>query len=398
MRSTLLEPERHGRSCSVCCRWFPASGQGAPRLNWSPNLQYSTQDSLFCGSCSAQGYCPGGGGPCTCIVTGEERHKCWDNRPCDVLCLERRNYARIVHDPRLRPLWSPISQTAVPHNIPFLIPFGSLRMGLTPPALSWISFDARELFYLSGRRGSIRRISSSPVEFRLAAGIDARANVLVYLNAPDPELEGLYAMGNALAPALQTLGVQVVGAPTYSVYIHRPRVDQIFNLQRMFTVLSELSEQGLPVIPTVFYAREADVVAWRDWLLANPNVWLIGVVVQRQEEAFYQDQITQITRIQRDLEQTGRSLHVLLYGVGSPHRASTARDIGLRRFACVSSNAAMAAGEGRLLTYITGRLKSRKAPEFDRNQLFAKNLAHQIEALAAVIPAEDGLISHPEKM
>jgi hypothetical protein len=58
----------------------------------------------------------------------------------------------------------------------------------------------------------------------------------------------------------------------------------------------------------------------------------------------------------------------------------------------------MAAGKGRLLTYLAGRLNSRKAPEFDRDQLFAKNLAHQIEALASVLPAEDGLICHPERM
>lgn len=270
-------------------------------------------------------------------------------------------------------------------------------MGLTPPRLSWISFDARELFYLGAKRGSVRRISSSPDALRTAAGISDDTNILVYLNAPDPELEGLYAMGDALAPALSRLRVQAIGAPTYSVYIHRPRVDQIFNLQRMFTVLSELSEHRLPVIPTVFYAREADVLAWRDWLLSNSSVWLIGVVVQRQEETFFQDQITQVTRIQRALERTGRGLHVLLYGVGSPERVMTAHQLGLRRFACVSSNAAMAAGKGRLLEYRAGRIQSRKAPELNKNELFSKNLERQIEAIASVLPDGDGLIFDPRE-
>ena len=225
-------------------------------------------------------------------------------------------------------------------------------------------------------------------------GVPANTRVLVYLNGSDPRLEGLYLMGAEVGDTLGRIGVSLVGAPSFSMFLVRPRSDQIYNLRRMFTVLGELEERDLPVFPTVFATGEADIACWVRWLAERPRVWLVGTVIQRQEARYFDDQIMQLVWMQRALRDRELPLHVILYGVGAPKRVQRARELGLRCFVCITSEAAMTAGMGRRLIRANDRLIARRDPEGTREALLAANLRVQTEAFAE-FPLDPGGLVQP---
>lgn len=198
-------------------------------------------------------------------------------------------------------------------------------------------------------------------------------------------------MGTEMGSALAKVGATLIGAPTFSVLAERPRLDQVFNLRRMFTVLSELEELGLPVFPNVFAGNNDDVDAWTNWLVERPKVWVVGTVIQRQVPAFFEDLVTKLVRLQQALSTRQPPLHVVLFGVGSPKRALKARQLGLRHFACVSSNASMAAGHGRRLHWTGSDLIATRDRIVDRNSLLRDNVRAEMAAFA-IVPRDGGLI------
>lgn len=360
-----------------------------------PDTQYGHGHSFFCDSCPAHlSDCPGGAGPCACVHTGDNYLKCWQGRPCEIVCIERYDWRRHIRHPRLRSLWSGHGYGPSAIDLPSVIPCGTFRMRLRAPALRWVALDARDVFELSSQHGALRPGFRDAHALRVTLGISHDTRVLLYLNASDPRLEGLYRMGDAALDAIAGLNVDLVGAPSFSVFAMRPRSDQVYNLRRMFTLFGEMEERGLPVFPNVFAGNEYDVAAWVRWLDDRPRTWLVGTVLQHQDNAFFDDFIHKLVRLQHTVSARPLPLHVVLYGVSSPHRARRARAIGLRHFACVSSNAAMVAGHGQRLRWNGAsllRAMDRSAP---RHELLQWNVQAEADAFAS-LPVDGGLIAAP---
>jgi hypothetical protein len=226
--------------------------------------------------------------------------------------------------------------------------------------------------------------SESSTTLRKALGVAEDTRLLVYLNSSDLRLEGLFHMGRGVGETLLKLGIALVGAPSFSVFVERPRLDQVFNLRRMFTVMGELEEHGLHVFPNVFAGNEYDIEAWTAWLEERPKVWIVGTVLQSQVPAFFDDQILKLIRLQKATEGRTPPLHVVLYGVGSPGRAIRARTLGLSRFSCVSSKAAMLAGHGRRMVWDGSRMSVTRDTADTRDHLLADNVRAEMAAFGSL--------------
>jgi len=356
----------------------------------SPGVQYERNESLFCGTCAARGVtCPGGAGPCHCIWDGADRHRCWDSKPCGVICQDRYDWRRHMENPRLVEAWTGMNAGPPVTRIPAYIPFGTLRIPVRPPSIEWLSLDARDLFYLRDRRGTPRPFTGSPTQIREALGVAGDTKLLVYLNAPDPHLERLWAAGRRISGTLRDIGATLIGAPSFSMFLDRPRMDQIYNLRRMLTIWSELVDEGLTPFPTLYACSEADLQRWAAWLADRPAVWLVGTTVQAREMDVFDDQVNQLVWLQRSVSLRVVPLHVVLHGAG-PKRALRARALGLRHFACTSAGPAMVAGRGgKRLVRVGGGFRRVPAPDLTRDQIFALNLRSHAEAFAD-IPLDPG--------
>lgn len=340
--------------------------------------QYDHALSIFCPSCEIfRKGCPGGAFGCQCVKPRHEALKCWRGEPCEVICLDRPDWRRHIEHPRLRPLWTGNGYCGPPVKMPSLIPVGTLRMRLRCPDVPWVALDARDLFDLTPRGARPRRWTESPAALRQAAGISKETRILVYLNAADPRLEGLYGLGPEIGPILQRLEVSLVGAPSFSVYLTRPRLDQVFNLRRMFTVMGEIEDAGVPVFPNVYSTSESDTAKWIEWLSQRPEVWVIGSVLQPESGKFFEDQVRKLARIVSGVGERRVPLHVMLYGVNSPGRARRAAMLGLQNFSCISSRAAMSAAHNQAFDECTvGRLR---VVEGDRSRSRDEILAHNFD-------------------
>jgi hypothetical protein len=291
------------------------------------------------------------------------------------VCLDRPDWRQHLERPDLLPLWSGDGACGPPLALPAYVAAGVRRVRDARLATSWVAVDAPDLFRLSTRSGAARPWATSGAALRARLGVPAHTRVLAYLNATDDRLEGLFAMGADAAHVIAQAGVDLVGAPSYSVYLHRPRLDQVFAMRRMFTALADLEACGVPVFPTIFTAGTADIAAWADWLRSRPHVWVVGTILQMASRDFFDDIIRMLVGLQKALPSRPVPLHAVLYGVASPRRAARARALGLHHFTCVSSQAAMKALKGRRLVWDGAAVHVREDLATPRPALLADNVA-----------------------
>lgn len=347
--------------------------------------EYRHDESLFCHGCLLRPrLCPGGHGRCGCVYDGPDRYRCYAGRPCEVVCLERFDVLRLLEDPGLAALWSGAGAAGPPRALPPFVPTGTWRVRGARPGTPWVAVDAGALFRLSRRSGRPLAHLASPGALRDHLGVPHSARVLAYLNGTDDKLDGLFTMGPSAAVALRTAGVDLVGAPSYSVYADRPRPDHVFNLRRMFTVLADAEAQGLPIFPTVYAAGREDVRSWADWVRERPHVWVVGTVAQTREADFSDDLVRVLVRLQEAAGDRDPPLHAVLYGVASPERARRAHARGLRYFTCVSSHPAMTALFGARLRWDGRHLRPTPDHGAPRARLLEANVAEAARAYDAL--------------
>lgn len=102
--------------------------------------------------------------------------------------------------------------------------------------------------------------------FRKALGIFNDSNIkgIAEFFIKDRALEGFWENRKIIYDQLKRQEFDGVITPNFSLYEDAPRVDHLYNLQRVKTVYNEMIDSGIPAILDVGWATEEDLNYWID--------------------------------------------------------------------------------------------------------------------------------------
>lgn len=114
---------------------------------------------------------------------------------------------------------------------------------------------------------------------------------------------------------LAGLGAAAAIGPNFSHFLDVPRTDNLFNRKRQLICLAELSNAGVPVVPHLSAAREADWRFWEGYLQARAGIGSVAAEFQTGNKKRAEG-LNVIKRIARIQDKIGRSLHLVIIGGG----------------------------------------------------------------------------------
>ena len=317
--------------------------------------------------------------PCGCVrKPSEKRYEC---ESCYIRCRERRSPGFSIEQQlsegiglnELR-----VNQSAS-HRFPIFIPLGTHAAASALP-LVWAGVDARALF----NEAKTKPVDLKPYLCRdrsIKNYLRLAENTLpiAVLNGQDWLLEGFWGMRrDDLWQALKKHQFAAVTGPTFSVTREGtgfPASHNVLMQRQHHKVIQEIQNHGLLAIPNIYWRDEDDIRRWQDWLGEQDNIQ----VVTRDFS------LTKLFGFERELEEfisllsgIGKSLHVLLVGVGSANGPAALRK--LSRIGCTASilssypiqEAVIKGCELNIST--SGTLFSEQNLSIPREQLISKNI------------------------
>jgi hypothetical protein len=150
-------------------------------------------------------------------------------------------------------------------------------------------------------------------EYALAPG----TTILLTGTQRDPPLERWWGFGTdirrPIIRALKAIGIQLVTTPNYSLFLDRPRWDDMHAMKRIAIVHEEFLAEGLPAALHVNSRTEKDFQRWAAFLAARPEITHVayefttgtGWAHRRQQHA---DWLAMMAA------EVGRPLHLLVRG------------------------------------------------------------------------------------
>ncbi|MEO1959868.1 MAG: hypothetical protein ABGW82_02630 [Paracoccus sp. (in: a-proteobacteria)] len=141
-----------------------------------------------------------------------------------------------------------------------------------PPTAATVALPLYRMF---DRRTGLPRFVSRDA-LGEAFGIGHQASVMLTGTDIDRPLERWWGLGEAgrrpIIQALIAAGVGMVTTPNYSLFIDRPRWDDLHAMKRIAIVHEEFLREGLPAALHVNGRTEADFAHWIAFLAARPEV------------------------------------------------------------------------------------------------------------------------------
>jgi hypothetical protein len=117
---------------------------------------------------------------------------------------------------------------------------------------------------------------ASPNELRAAFGVHPSTQVFLSGTERDPPLERWWRLGEAsrrnTIRSLKTCGVSFVTTPNFSLFINRPRWDDMHALMRIAIVHWEFLDEGMPAALHVNGRTEHDFARWGLFLRTRPEI------------------------------------------------------------------------------------------------------------------------------
>jgi hypothetical protein len=211
-----------------------------------------------------------------------------------------------------------------PPQIPLLIPTKTQELPAgRKVSLSWAAIDAKLLF--SEHKNipvTIRSYISSEENMRSFYRVDTTTKMIAVLNGKDEILEGFWgANRSAIYSNFIKAGFYAVTGPTFSVTDEsegRLASHNICMMLRHNRVIQELQKTELVAIPNIYWRNEKDLWKWSDWISAQDELRYISRDFSRTKpKKTFKPQFEGLLKI---LKNAGRSLHVILVGVG-PQKA-----------------------------------------------------------------------------
>lgn len=263
--TTELEP--HGES----------RGSGSPDRNprrerrlWHEPEQASS--SLGCVACPERHLC--GGLRLKAAFFDCLQFCCGTPEGCDRVCRNHPDYADRVREVGTFELGT------VPHacllaapDLPRVVPVIYHRTARCAPPIS--ETVALPLYSLFDRRTGLPRYASHETLCE-AFGVKPHSTIVLTGTDRDPPLERWWEFGEErrrrLIQAMKAVGIGLVTTPNYSLFIDRPRWDDLHAIKRIAIIHGEFLREGMPAALHVNGRTESDFRRWAAYLIARPEI------------------------------------------------------------------------------------------------------------------------------
>jgi hypothetical protein len=204
---------------------------------------------------------------CLSLCCGQRNH-------CDRVCRNNPNFARHVHEIGGFALTSlPPTPSLTAPTLPMVIPevfHGVARRRPFAPAVASVS-----LYRMFDRRtGEPRYCGHTDIcnHFKISEGTP----LLLTGIQRDRPLERWWELGKsrrkAIIRAAQDCGVVLVTTPNYSLFLDRPRWDDLHAIKRIAWTYLEFLEAGMPAALHVNGRTETDFRRWTEFIIEHPEV------------------------------------------------------------------------------------------------------------------------------
>jgi len=234
---------------------------------------------------------------------------------CDRVCRKNPDFARRVREIHGFSLCNvPRGPVLVPPSLPDFVPLLYHRTGLTRPVGTKAA--AVPLYRLFDRKLGVSRFSTPQAladAFSLAPG----TVVLASGTDRDPPLERWWNLGEQarreIIRAIRAAGVGIVTTPNYSLFVDRPRWDDLHAIKRIAETYGEFLAEGMPAALHVNGRTEVDFYRWAEFIASRPEVTHIayefttgtGRAARCQQHALW---------LRTLASQVGRPLHLIVRG------------------------------------------------------------------------------------
>jgi hypothetical protein len=229
------------------------------------------QVPLGCAGCAERRFC--GGLAVEANVWSCLSFCCNDPGKCDRVCRSNPDFAHRVHEIEGFELVLPTAPTLSAPMLPLVIPevfHGSKRRRHFAPALATVSlysmFDRKE--------GMPKYLSRAELcdDFKISADTP----LLLTGVQRDRPLERWWELGadrrKVIIQAALDCGAVLATTPNYSLFVDRPRWDDLHAMKRIALTHAEFLKAGMPAALHVNGRTERDFERWAEFIIAHPEV------------------------------------------------------------------------------------------------------------------------------
>jgi hypothetical protein len=289
-----------------------------------------------CTTCELYDQCGGSDtGPCGCIHLGTARE--YDCAHCPLHCRERRtaldlaSRAEYVKELEAgRPL-STVTPNGIPAPaLPLFIPTLCDRQDTgTRLEVGWFGVQLTSFLSLREDGSAHAQAWVRRGEIAQAQRVTSSARPIALLHGNDYLLRGFWGMDRLkFYEMLHACGVQVVTAPTFSVYndsVIWPASESVMMMLHHHRVLDELYRYGFVAAPNLFWRSSEDRRTWVAWLKDHPEVTLLSRDFSCTRDRV--DQLAELHLLTEIIGTVGRRMHILLQGIGIGKASATLREL-----------------------------------------------------------------------
>lgn len=193
---------------------------------------------------------------------------------CDRVCRNHPDYADRVREVGTFELGTvPHARLLAPPDLPRVVPVIYHRTGRRALPLS--ETVALPLYSLFDRRTGLPRYASHDTLCE-AFGVKPRSTIVLTGTDRDPPLERWWEFGaerrRTLIQAMKAVGIGLVTTPNYSLFIDRPRWDDLHAIKRIAIIHEEFLREGMPAALHVNGRTESDFRRWAAYLIGRPEI------------------------------------------------------------------------------------------------------------------------------
>jgi hypothetical protein len=199
---------------------------------------------------------------------------CGQPQTCDRVCRNHPDYTDRVREVGTFCLDSvprapKIAVSELPRVIPVIFHGNRREIPIVPGAA------ALPLYRMFDRRSGAPRYCDH-VALCAAFGIAPGTTILLTGTDRDPPLERWWGLGEmvrrTIIRALKAAGVALVTTPNYSLFIDRPRWDDLHAMKRIAIVHEEFLTEGMPAALHVNGRTETDFRRWSAYVAGRPEI------------------------------------------------------------------------------------------------------------------------------
>ena len=199
---------------------------------------------------------------------------CGKPEDCDRVCRNHPDYADRVREVGTFELATvPRADVLAAPNLPRVVPVIYHRTARRGPPVS--ETVALPLYSLFDRRSGLPRYDSH-ASLCETFGIRPGSTIVLTGTGRDPPLERWWELGEErrrkIIRAMKAVGIKLVTTPNYSLFIDRPRWDDLHAIKRIAIIHEEFLREGMPAALHVNGRSETDFRRWATYLADRPEI------------------------------------------------------------------------------------------------------------------------------